>query len=120
MNTRSVVGWISSLLLLAMAPSAQAQWAVVDVGAITQLVQQVRTMQEQLTTARDQLTQARDAYRSMTGGRGMERLLAGMPRNYLPGQWSEIAEILDQTSTAYGSIAGETKAWHPRRRLRSR
>lgn len=43
----------------------------------------------------------------MTGGRGMERLLAGLPRNYLPAQWREFAAVLDQASTTYGLIAGE-------------
>jgi type IV secretion system protein VirB5 len=97
----------TAMLLLGLMPTANAQWAVVDVGAIAQLIQQVRTMQEQLTTARNQLAQAESAYRSMTGGRGMERLLAGAPRNYLPGQWRELAEVLGQTSVSYGAIARE-------------
>lgn len=94
-------------LLLGLMPTANAQWAVVDVGAITQLMQQVRTMQEQLTTARHQLAQAEAAYRSMNGGRGMERLLGTVPRNYLPGQWRELLEVLSQTSVSYGAIARE-------------
>ncbi len=53
-------------VLLACAPCAHAQWAVVDVGAIAQLIQQVATMEQQLSTAKDQLTQARDQLDSMT------------------------------------------------------
>jgi hypothetical protein len=102
---RSFVGIV--FLLLGLVPTANAQWAVVDVGAITQLIQQVRTMQEQLSTARNQLAQAQAAHRAMTGGRGMERLLGEVPRNYLPGQWRELAEVLSQTSVSYGAIARE-------------
>jgi type IV secretion system protein VirB5 len=100
-----VVG--TGVLLVGLVPTANAQWAVVDVGAITQLIQQVRTMQEQLSTARSQLAQAEAAYRSMNGARGMERLLGNVPRNYLPGQWREVIEVLSQTSVSYGAIARE-------------
>lgn len=104
-------GWTSvvaaAFLLLGLVPTANAQWAVVDVGAITQLIQQVRTMQEQLSTARHQLAQAEAEYRSMTGGRGMERLLGNVPRNYLPGEWRELLEVLTQTSASYGAISRE-------------
>lgn len=94
-------------LLIGAMPAAHAQWAVVDVGAITQLIQQVQTMQEQLTTARDQLSEAKRQVEAMSGGRGMERLLAGTARNYLPADWAEVAALLDQTSAAYGALARE-------------
>jgi type IV secretion system protein VirB5 len=98
------------LLLMGAMPAAHAQWAVVDVGAITQLIQQVQTMRDQLTTARDQLTETRRQIDAMSGGRGMERLLAGTARNYLPGEWAEVAAVLDQTSAAYGSLARELES----------
>jgi type IV secretion system protein VirB5 len=69
---------------LAAAPAARAQWAVVDVGAITQLIQEVRTMGQQLLTAQAQLQQAKSTLQSMSGGRGMQLLLNGTNRNYLP------------------------------------
>jgi type IV secretion system protein VirB5 len=98
------------LLLMGAVPAAHAQWAVVDVGAITQLIQQVQTMRDQLTTARDQLSEARRQIAAMSGGRGMERLLAGTARNYLPGEWAEVAGVLDQTSAAYGALARELES----------
>jgi type IV secretion system protein VirB5 len=98
------------LLLMGAMPAAHAQWAVVDVGAITQLIQQVQTMRDQLTTARDQLSEARRQIDAMSGGRGMERLLAGTARNYLPGEWAEVAAVLDQTSAAYGPLARELES----------
>lgn len=90
-----------------IAPIAHAQWAVVDVGAIAQLVQQVNTMRDQLETTRDQLQQARETLDSMRGGRGMEQLLAGTARNYLPSDWQQLAAVLDQASADYGALAAE-------------
>jgi type IV secretion system protein VirB5 len=72
------------------APAAHAQWAVVDAPAIFQLVQEVATMEQQLQTARNQLTQAQQALQTTTGGRGMESLLSGTPRNYLPSTLSQL------------------------------
>lgn len=98
---------ICTLLGLGAAPVANAQWAVVDVGAIAQLVQQVNTMRQQLETTRDQLQQARDTLDSMRGGRGMEQLLAGTARNYLPSDWQQLAAVLDQASAGYGALGAE-------------
>src|SRR5689334_16247119 len=92
---------------LCITPAAHAQWAVVDVGAIAQLVQQVNTMRQQLETTRDQLQQARQTLEAMRGGRGMERLLAGTVRNYLPSDWQQLAAVLDQTSTRYAALNSE-------------
>lgn len=92
---------------LCITPAAHAQWAVVDVGAIAQLVQQVNTMRQQLETTRDQLQQARQTLDSMRGGRGMERLLEGTARNYLPEDWHQLAAVLDQASTGYGALSAE-------------
>jgi type IV secretion system protein VirB5 len=71
-------------------PPARAQWAVIDAPAIVQLIQEVQTMQEELQTARDQLTQAKQTLQTMTGNRGMELLLGGTSRNYLPSSWSQL------------------------------
>ena len=79
------------LLFCASAPQARAQWAVVDAPAIVQLVAQVKAMKDALQTAHDQLTQTRTALATMTGNRGMEQLLAGISRNYLPANWSELS-----------------------------
>lgn len=105
LNVRRLL--MCALLGLGVAPVANAQWAVVDVGAIAQLVQQVNTMRQQLETTRDQLQQARDTLDSMRGGRGMEQLLAGTARNYLPPDWQQLAAVLDQASAGYGALGAE-------------
>lgn len=101
---------LGSIACIALAPSAHAQWAVVDVGAIAQLVEQLQTMREQLTTARDQLSQARAQYEATTGTRGMESLLRNVERNYLPGSWADLAATLQGTQSAYGALAAELQS----------
>lgn len=71
-------------------PAAQAQWAVVDAPAIVQLIQEVQTTAQQLATARQQLQQAQQALQTMTGDRGMEQLVGGTVRNYLPSDWPQV------------------------------
>jgi type IV secretion system protein VirB5 len=73
---------------------AQAQFAVIDVHAVAQLLTQVHMLEQQLMTARDHLAQAQAAFQSMTGNRGMERLLDGAVRNYLPADWVEVERIM--------------------------
>jgi type IV secretion system protein VirB5 len=97
------------LLSLFVAP-AHAQFAVIDVGAIAQLIEQVQTLREQLTTARDQLTEARSTLESMRGERGMEQLLAGTVRNYLPPDWAQIEAVLRQTHAGYQGLSGQVRA----------
>lgn len=105
--------WLTSLvplLSLATAPAAHAQWAVIDVGAITQLVQEVTTLRQALTTAQQELSQARSEYAAITGNRGMDQLLSGMNRNYLPADWAEVQGILEGSAGAYGSLGSSVQA----------
>jgi hypothetical protein len=78
-----------------------AQWAVVDVGAIAQLLQQYETLKQQLTTAENSLSQAQAQYQSITGGRGMQNLLSGTNRNYLPSDWSQIVAAINRTGSGF-------------------
>jgi type IV secretion system protein VirB5 len=97
------------LMVLGAAPAAQAM-AVVDVRAIAQLKQQVTAMGKQLTTARDQLTQARQTFQSMNGGRGMEQLLSGTVRNYLPADWAQLDSAIRQGVGSYQALAADVRA----------
>src|ERR1700689_4451061 len=83
-----------SIASLAAAPAAWAQWAVVDAPAIVQLIQEVQTTAQQLQTAKEQLLQAQQALQTMTGDRGMEQLLSGTVRNYLPSNWTQVTGAL--------------------------
>jgi type IV secretion system protein VirB5 len=102
MVTRRTLGLFAACLLLAAgAPAIRAQWAVIDVGAIAQLVEQVAAMYQQLETARNTLRQAEQQYRAMTGGRGMDRLLSGTDRNYLPANWAQLEAAVERADGAY-------------------
>lgn len=105
MNKSLVAVVLFSLLSLGgFSRPAHAQWAVVDVGAIAQLIQQVTIMEQELTTAENELTQAQQQFNSMTGPRGMQNLLAGINRNYLPTSFSQIPVLLA------GPIAAQVNA----------
>lgn len=96
---------IAALTLVAAAPAARAQFAVIDVAAVTQLVTEVQNLEQVLTVAREHLAEAQTELRSMTGDRGMEELLAGVNRNYLPTDWGQLTAALDGTSAAYTGLS---------------
>ena len=77
-----------------LCPQARAQFAVIDVGAIAQLVREVQQMQQALQTAQNQLNQAQQEYQSITGLRGMQNLLGNINRNYLPSTWAQLPVAL--------------------------
>ena len=97
---RPSAAMLTALLLCgaSVASSAQAAMAVIDIKAIVQL-------KEQIDTLRDQLAQAQASYQAMTGGRGMEGLLAGTPRNYLPPDWADLDASVRAADTAYRDLA---------------
>jgi type IV secretion system protein VirB5 len=95
------------LALMTIMPAAHAQFAVIDVQAVVQLIQQIEVLREQLSTAQDQLTQAQEEYAAMTGGRHMEELLRGVERNYLPQNWEELAASLRSVQSAYGALSSD-------------
>jgi type IV secretion system protein VirB5 len=93
---------------LAGAPAAWAQWAVVDAPAIVQLIQEVQTTAQQLETAKQQLQQAKQALQTMTGDRGMELLLSGTVRNYLPSNWTQVTGAL-QGSGGFSALSADVQ-----------
>lgn len=99
------------LTSIAAAPAARAQWAVIDVPAIAQLIQEVQTMQQQLATARSQLQSTQQALQAMTGSRGMQTLLSGTTRNYLPVNWTQITNLLQgQPASGYSAFSAAVRS----------
>jgi type IV secretion system protein VirB5 len=109
---RSLLNQLAAVGLLSVASvsAAYAQWAVVDVGAIAQLVEQLQTMQQQLDTARNQLDAQRTHYSSITGSRGMQMLLRGVNRNYMPQDWAALVAAAQGAQGAYSALAAEVDA----------
>jgi type IV secretion system protein VirB5 len=101
-------GVICLMIVCALGPSGiYAQMAVVDVRAITQMAQQIRVLQDQLLTARNQLTQAQAQFAALTGPRGMERLLDGVSRNYLPPDWVAFEATLRGVQSTYAQLTAQ-------------
>jgi type IV secretion system protein VirB5 len=101
---------VVTLLALGSSTPARAQWAVIDVSAIGQLVQEVQELRRQVATAQSQLSQAQSEYAAITGTRGMQLLLPGINRNYLPTNWSQLSQVLTGSSGSYAALATEVSA----------
>jgi type IV secretion system protein VirB5 len=93
------------LLVAGFSAPAHAQIPVTDVGAIVQLVTQVETLAQQLQAIQNQLAQARQEYQSITGPRGMQNLLSGTNRNYLPTTWAQLQGTLNGATGTYGALS---------------
>ena len=100
---------LACLIGLAIAPPSRAQWAVVDVGAITQLIQEVNYWKQQIQAMSSQLNQLQSTYNAMTGNRGMQNLLPITPqtRNYLPTNWQGLIATLNGLSGSYGALSAQ-------------
>ncbi|MBS0366289.1 MAG: type IV secretion system family protein [Proteobacteria bacterium] len=107
--------WCLFAILCGGVSAAHAQFAVIDVASVAQLLQQLQTLEQQVQTARQQLGQAKAEFQSITGDRGMEQLLAGTVRNYLPGDWSTLRDAMGGaggypllTSAVRGALTEDT------------
>ena len=105
----AVIGLILCMGLGWNSP-ARAQWAVVDVGAITQLLTQVKQLENAIAVAQNSLTQARQAYSAITGGRGMQLLISGVNRNYLPANWNDLLAAQNGAGGLYGALGSDVSA----------
>jgi type IV secretion system protein VirB5 len=111
MSTHKVMLLVGSLMLLmTAAPDAHAQFAVIDVASVARLVQQAQTLSQQLQAARAQILQAQTLYQSTTGSRGMQQLLSGVPRNYLPSNWSQLNAAMQGTGGASNALSQDMRA----------
>jgi type IV secretion system protein VirB5 len=98
---------LATLALAGVSLNARAQIPVTDVGAILQLVTQVQTTMQQLQTAQNEFAQAQQTYQSMTGNRGMQNLLNGITRNYLPTDWNQLEAAIRGNANAFAALSNE-------------
>lgn len=108
LNRQAWSGFVCAALIVS-APAAHAQFAVIDVASLTQLISEVQTLEQQLATARNQLSQAQQEYQSITGSRGMGQLLPAIPRNYLPQSWTTLTAELTGAG-GYPRLAADVQA----------
>jgi type IV secretion system protein VirB5 len=98
------------LAALGIARSASAQWVVVDPTSLTQLLIQVQQISQEITLAERTLTQAEQAYTAITGNRGMQNLLSGTNRNYLPANWNELSGAMSGGGGTYAALGSDVTA----------
>jgi type IV secretion system protein VirB5 len=111
MFSKIVLGLVLLGLLAFGTPRpAHAQFAVIDVASLTQLIQEYGTLQQELSTAQSQLAQAQSAYAAITGNRGMQSLLFGTNRNYLPTNWSQLSAVTNGSSGAYAPLSAQVQS----------
>jgi type IV secretion system protein VirB5 len=106
MNTKAWIGLLLvGLLSFTAARPAHAQFAVIDIASIAQLIQEVQQLEQQVATAKSQLAQAQSEYAAITGNRGMQNLLSGTNRNYLPTDWAQLSQVMSGSSSGYPALA---------------
>jgi type IV secretion system protein VirB5 len=111
MELKNALGRVTlAVLLLSLFRPAHAQYAVIDVASVGQLVQEVRQLEQQVATAKSQLLQAQAQYAAITGNRGMQNLLAGTQRNYLPTDWAQFSQAMSGSAGAYPALSGDVLA----------
>lgn len=98
------------VLAVGTSRPAHAQFAVIDVASLGQLVSEVQQLEQQVATARSQLSQAQSEYAAITGGRGMQLLLSGTVRNYLPTSWADLSQVMSGSSASFPALAGQVNA----------
>jgi type IV secretion system protein VirB5 len=109
---------LSVVLLFATCGVADATMPVIDVAAITKLLQQIMAWDEQLQGMRAQLEQLQQTKSALTGARGMDQVLrlSLADRNYLPGDWAGLASVaaggggVDATLTRIARVQREVNA----------
>jgi P-type DNA transfer protein VirB5 len=108
-HLKKVLPMMACLMGLTFAPPSNAQWAVVDVAAITQLIQEISYWKQQIQAMSSQLNQLQSTYNAMTGNRGMQNLLPIPPqtRNYLPTNWQGLIATLNGLSGSYGALSAQ-------------
>jgi type IV secretion system protein VirB5 len=110
MSSKSFLSVIAiSLLALGAVRPAHAQFAVIDIASLTQLIQEYETLQQELSTAQSQLNQAQAQYAAITGNRGMQQLLSGTNRNYLPTGWTQLSQVMAGSAGGHPALSSEVR-----------
>lgn len=105
-----IVTTLALLSSVALSVPALAQIPVTDVGAIMQLIAQLQEMESQLEALESQLNTARSTLQSISGQRGLQNLLNGVVRNYLPADWDQLQSVASNSSGNYGGLAAQVQA----------
>ena len=101
----------ASLLVLMPTSASRAQGIpVIDIASLMQLMQQMQYWIQQIQLMKNQVDQLQQAYAAVTGPRGMQNLLAGSLRNYLPADWNEMIGVINNANATYSGLAAQVQA----------
>lgn len=100
------------LAVCVAAPVDAGGIPVIDVAAISQLIQQIAYWQQQLAAMGQQLDQLHRTHNAMTGTRGMQDVLpmSEDERNYLPRDYAELVNTVRGISYSYAGLTGRMQA----------
>ncbi len=116
MNGSAVGRWrawlVGAVVGVGVAVPAEAQMAVIDAAAIKQLVVQVNYWKQQIDAMKNELGQLQKTHSTLVGPRGMELLVptSVAERNYLPGDWAEMASMLEGKSAKHAGLSAQIDA----------
>lgn len=99
-----------SILFVLSVPVARAQWAVIDVAALAKLTTEVQTLEQSLATEQQQFSNAQHQLQAITGSRGMQNLLSGIRRNYLPQTAAQLSAAVAGNALQYPTFTAAMKA----------
>ena len=119
LKLKKVVIAMVAVCSLGMASTpARAGIPVIDVANLAQAIQEVIAWGQQYAQMAQQYTQLvqtynqlQQSYAAITGGRGMEALapMTNLARNYLPPDYAELANVMNNTSTTYSGLASQVQ-----------
>lgn len=115
---KAVITMVAVCSLGVASTPARAGIPVIDVANLAQAIQEVIAwgqqygqMVQQYEKLVQTYTQLQQSYAAITGGRGMEALapMTTIARNYLPSDYTELANVMNNTSTTYSGLATQVQ-----------
>ena len=101
---------VSLLALMPISASRAQGIPVIDIASLMQLIQQMQYWIQQIQLMKNQVDQLQQTYAAVTGPRGMQNLLAGSMRNYLPSDWNEMIGVINNANATYSGLAAQVQA----------
>ena len=102
---------LALVLGTAMTVDANATIPVIDLAALSQLLQQMNAWQQQLRGMQSQRTQLQQTNQALTGERGMAQLLlqSAAERNYLPTDLSQLGSLATGAGAGYAGLSNSIR-----------
>src|ERR1700721_2449120 len=97
---RKKLAILGAALTVVLSTLAQAQWAVIDVGAIAQLIQEAATLKQQLSTIEQQLTQAQQQFNAARGNAALLQVTTQQAYATASNRFASVQQLISAIPTA--------------------